>query len=153
MLMIPAVGANRFGQFLKEARESTIDPATGRRFTQKRLADLIGVSSSKVAAWERADILFASPQDVAALTRVLPVSEAQLVEAMGYEVGPATLRPSERELLAHFQRLSPGLQEAALRVVRALPEPRPHELPRSSPTGSPVAGGLSAPAAGGGRRA
>jgi DNA-binding transcriptional regulator YiaG len=54
--MIPAVMTNRYGQWLKSARLDTIDDTTGRPLTQARLAELMDISVSKVAAWERGDI-------------------------------------------------------------------------------------------------
>ncbi len=75
--MIPALMGNSFGQWLKTVREGTVDQTTGRPFTLQRIADLMDVSKSKIAAWERGQITSISPEDAHLLAQVLERSEGE----------------------------------------------------------------------------
>lgn len=128
---------NRFGRLLKSRRLDATDPTTGRAYTRKRLAGLLedelgeSVSASLVAGWESESaneknrIAVPKPKHVNALAKVLPnISVLEMVEAIGYEVERSGLRDDERELLAAFRRLQPSQRPGAVRLIRALPEPR-----------------------------
>lgn len=125
--MIRELVANRFGKWLKSARLAAIDPATGEAYTQERVAELMQISSSKVAAWERGQIVSISPEDAHRLAKILKRPETEILDAIGYEVMEEGLTGDERDLLAAYRhlRFSPALQETALRVVLALPAPPP----------------------------
>jgi hypothetical protein len=118
-----------FGELQKSRREQTIDPTTGRAYTQQRLADVLSemigqpVSRSRVAAVEAGDVATPDVAYVNALVRVLPITGLEAAQAIGYDVEAQALREDERELLAAFRRLraDPRMQETALAVVRALP--------------------------------
>lgn len=120
--MIVEVVANRFGKWLKAARLSTIDPSTGQPFTQERVGDLMNISPSKVAAWERGAIASISPEDAEALARILGRAQREILGAIGYDVEDIALSQEERELLAAYRRLGPDLRPAVIRVAQALPE-------------------------------
>lgn len=121
--MIPAVASRTFGQWLGQKRRETIDPTTGRAFTQARVAELLDVSTSKVAGWEQDEIKSISPDDAHRLAEILQVSEVQILQAVGFKADPLPLKDDERDLLEAYRRLSPILQETARRVIRAMPEP------------------------------
>jgi transcriptional regulator with XRE-family HTH domain len=132
--MIPAVvRSSDFGPWLKMVREGTIDPTTGRRYTLERVAELIGVSMSKVAGWERGQIVSVSPEDTRELARVFKRPVREFVEAMGYDIEEEPITADERRLLAAYRRLrgSPILQDGAIRVVEALPPGNPPPTRRS----------------------
>jgi transcriptional regulator with XRE-family HTH domain len=122
--MIPAVVAsNSFGPWLRTARLGSADPTTGAPYTQERLGELMHISSSKVAAWERGDIKSIAPDDAHLLSRILNRSEKEILEAIGYDVGSEGLTEDEKALLAAYRRLrvSPILQETALKVIQVMP--------------------------------
>src|SRR5436189_5679215 len=98
--------ANSFGKWLKTSRLSTIDPASGRPYSQARLAQALGVSAAKVASWESGHIVSCSPRDAGGLARILNRGQSEILRAMGYQVDP-TLADDEIELLAVFRQLPP----------------------------------------------
>jgi transcriptional regulator with XRE-family HTH domain len=99
--------SNGFGLWLKEARLGTVDPRSGRPYSQARLAREMGISPSKVAAWERGAITSVLPKDAHMLARLLNRTERELLEALGYEVGNIALSDEERQLLAAYRQLPP----------------------------------------------
>lgn len=121
--MIRGLVSNSFGQWLRAARLETIDETTGRPYTQARLAELMNISDSKVAAWESGQIQTISPEDGRMISRILRRPEVELVEAMGWDVGNAGLTDDERRLLAAFRRLRdvPILQQGALASLEGMP--------------------------------
>lgn len=114
-----------FSENLKYLRKST-------QFTQKKLADYLGLSANTVCEWEKgrsepsistikkmADIFDVSADYLLGLedefgTRI-PAVPAGAAGAMG-----DTLTAQERELLNKFRELSPGLKEVALITLRSL---------------------------------
>ncbi len=91
MLNIPKMQGKRIRQ-LRESRKIG---------SQKKLADLIGVSAGSVSQWENGT---ASPdhKSLAALSRVLRVSVASLFSEEMPEAGPA---PIERKRLDVIERI------------------------------------------------
>ena len=121
--MIRTLMANSFPEWLRQTLANTPDELTGLPMKASRLAELIGVSEEKVSSWSTGRRKPLNPEDVHALAQALNHPEWEILQALGYRVMPG-LTDEERELLAAYQRLSPGLREAARRVVRALPEPQ-----------------------------
>lgn len=115
--------ADNFAEWLKSALNSTPDELTGLPMKAVRLAELIGISEEKVSSWMTGRRRPSNPDDVRSLSDVLNRPEWEILQALGYRIMPG-LTDEERELLAAFQRLSPGLRDTARRVVQALPEPR-----------------------------
>ncbi len=129
--MILRVGDRNFGSLVRSTRESTIDPTTGRPYTQARVAELVAdlsgepVSRSLVAGWESDEIELPRIKHLNALPKVLPVSVEDLVRALGLEFESAPMREKERRMQRAFRRLSrtPILEDTALRVVEAMAQP------------------------------
>lgn len=126
--------AYSFGEWLRDARRSSIDPTTGKPFTQERLAELLHISQAKVAQWERGEIRTILPEDGVPLASILNRPVSEIIEAIGWPVN-LTLTAAERRAAAAVRRLEavPAVQEAALVGLEAMPAallPRPPRLPR-----------------------
>ena len=129
--MISRMSVENFGKLLRSRRQSSEDPTTGKPWTQGRLADQMGtfvgesVSRSLVAGWERGEGETIAPKYINALTRILPITPMEALQALGYEAESVPLREDEREVLAAYRRLRswPLLQEGGLAALKAL-QPR-----------------------------
>lgn len=110
---------NRFGQWLKAARLTTTDPASGKPYSQARLAEALDVSSTKIAAWERGEIASVSVRDASVLARILNRGEDEILRAIGYAVDEG-LSDDDCELLAAFRQLPPlqrTIEKERLRIL------------------------------------
>jgi transcriptional regulator with XRE-family HTH domain len=113
---------NPFGNWLKTSRMVTIDPVTGRPYSQARLAQALGVSAGKVASWESGKIVSVSPRDASGLARVLNRSQAEILQTMGYHLD-LSLAHEELELVSVFRQLPPlqrQVEKERLRILLGL---------------------------------
>jgi transcriptional regulator with XRE-family HTH domain len=90
---------------LRTWRESTIDPTTGRSYTQPGLAEAVGVSKSAIGAIENEETKSITPDLANRVSRVLGVPVADFCRAMGYDVESARLTPLEAEAVQLLRRL------------------------------------------------
>lgn len=111
-----------FAEWLNRALAEAPDPVTNLPFTNPQIAQRIGCSPEKIKSWRRRKDprLPGTLQDVAAIAKLTGHSQADVLEAMGYDVHADGLTEEERQVLAAFRRLSPNLREAAPRLIRAL---------------------------------
>lgn len=119
--MILKIVEKSFGTLLRELRESTPDPTTGRPYTQKRVEELLGFSDAALSNYENGK---ARPQveQVNALAKLYRTPVLRLVEALGFEVEPMALTEDEREWLAVYRRIAPPLRPGAMRLAQTLPD-------------------------------
>lgn len=133
--MIASVMADSFAEWLISAMAEVRHSDTGLPVSKAEFADMLNVSPGKLQSWlDERQRKPTDPSDVRVLAYALNRSEWEILEAMGFKVRP-DLTPDERQLLASFQRLSPGLRRTALRVVRSLPEPQQYRPRRSRISG------------------
>lgn len=124
--MIRTVSADSFAEWLRQALHDTPDDLTGEPMTARRLASLIGISPEKVSTWMNRRRYPSSPEDVRRLSEVLNRPQWEILEAIGYNVAPLNLTDAQKRALVELDRFrdEPSLQEQAIRLIRALPEPR-----------------------------
>jgi hypothetical protein len=134
--MIPHVNgenlAVRYGELQKSRREQTIDPTTGRTYTQSGLAGAASAianetyTRSMVASIEAGKVVTPEARYINAVVRLGLMTGIEAVQAIGYEIEAPSLRDDERDLLAAYRRLrdDPHMQATALAVVRAMPAGR-----------------------------
>lgn len=103
--------ASTLGRLIKAKRESTVDPLTGRPFTQAGLGQAVGLSRAAITALERGDILSVTPETANRLSKLLSVPVEALVAAMGFAVGTPDLSAAEAELVQLYRRV-PELHRA-----------------------------------------
>ena len=116
------VGMNKIGERLKSVREE-------QGFTQRSLAQKIGISQSTYSDLERGDNLGRSVGIFARVAQALGVSADYL---LGIEeetraksrksAGPASLTPLEDELLGLVREMRPRRRKTVLQMVRDLHE-------------------------------
>jgi transcriptional regulator with XRE-family HTH domain len=115
------VKKNRFGSWLRSARLAVFDTVSGRPFSQQRLAEEMGISASKIAAWETGAILSVSPEDAQRLAELLHRSQREILQAIGYRLpDDAAVTEDEAQVLAAFRQLSPLLQTVERERLRIL---------------------------------
>lgn len=121
MRIISTLAGNSFATVLRDARERTIDPTTGRAYTQIRLGELLGVSDSLISKWEHGEGVPA-PELANEIAKYLDVTVAALVEAIGFALERTALTAEERLLLAAFRRLPPDHRQVTIGQVRTAAE-------------------------------
>src|SRR5688572_19581022 len=112
---------SKFGAWLRSARLAVFDAVTSRPFSQQRLAEELGISASKIAAWEVGAILPVSPSDAHKLAQILHRSQREILQAIGYHLpDEAGLTEEEAQLLGAFRQLSPLLRTVERERLRIL---------------------------------
>lgn len=122
MAIISTVTGISFASTLKGARDRTVDPTTGRPYTQIRVGELVGFSDSQISKWEHGEGV-PSPEIVNLLARYLDITVTEFVTALGFDLEPSALTEDERDLLAAYRRLPRNQQPGVRRAIRALHEP------------------------------
>jgi hypothetical protein len=126
------VTRRKFGALLRSYRQSTVDPTTGQPYTveraAERLTEMLGenVSRTTYGGWELGKVEVLAAPAANAVCRLFSIPSDELLRAMGFDLGVDPLTEDERRLLAVFRRYRrrPDLQQQAIRVIQALPEPR-----------------------------
>ena len=112
---------SRFGSWLRSARLAVFDTVSARPLSQQRLAEEMGISASKIAAWEAGAILSVSPEDARKLAELLHCSQREILQAIGYHLpDDAAVTEDEAQVLAAFRQLSPLLQTVEKERLRIL---------------------------------
>lgn len=109
-----------FAAWFNRALLEVPDPVTGLPFTNPQIAERVGCSAEKIKTWRQGRTVPGTVEDVAAIAKLLHVSQADVLAAMGYDVHVDALVEDERQVLMLFRRLPPGLRDAVPRLIRAL---------------------------------
>lgn len=119
------------GALVKSRREATIDPLTGRPYTQEGLAKALRVTRSALKAIETGQTESIDGPKANRLADLLDVTIEELVQAMGFAIGTGPLSPEEAELVRLYRRLPedvrPGLLSLSKSAAQTLSELRPPE--------------------------
>lgn len=115
--------AESFATWFSRALEDVRDPVTSAPLKPAQIGERLGFSREKVNTWLNGTRAPGTVEDVVAVAKLLRVSQADVLEAIGYDVHPDGLAEDERQMLLAYRRLRPDprMQETALAVVRALP--------------------------------
>ena len=108
------MNAHELGQRIKALRQS-------RRYSQNRLASLVGVDQSQISRIENGE---AGPslETLSSIARVLNVGLSELTGDLDDQAGLENLTQEERELIGAFRTLSGDSRAALRRVAGALAE-------------------------------
>ena len=118
---LEGVKKSDFGAWLRSTRLATTDAATGRPYSQQRLAEDMGISASKIAAWEAGAIASVSPEDAHKLGLLLHCGEREILHAIGYHLpDDRALANEEAQLLRTFRQLPPLLRKVERERLRIL---------------------------------
>lgn len=107
------------GQMMRQRREATIDPDTGRTYTRDGLGQAVGLTGKAIEAIENGRTKSIAPEEASRFSRVLGLTVSELCEAMGYRVESGDLTTAERELIALYRRVPDEAQTAFLDGSRA----------------------------------
>lgn len=110
---------NRLGELVKARRESTIDPLTGRPYTQEGLGKALGVSRVAITAIERGATETIDSDKANRLAELLDLSVDELVVAMGYRIGTGSLSREESELLRVYRRAPADARSGVVSIARS----------------------------------
>jgi transcriptional regulator with XRE-family HTH domain len=130
--------AMKIGQLVMARREATLDPLTGKPYTQDALAKALGISRSAVKKIENENIDVDAERAIR-LAALLDVSVDELVRAMGFPIEPARLSADEAELIRLYRRIPEPTRGGLIPIARAaaqqLSELRPPPEPRHRAAG------------------
>lgn len=115
--------AESFADWFSRALEDVRDPVTRMPLKPAQIGERLGFSREKVNTWLNGTRAPGTVEDVVAVAKLTGRTQADVLEAIGYEVHSDGLTDDERQMLLAYRRLhsDPRMQETALAVVRALP--------------------------------
>lgn len=112
--------ASSLGPFLRQRREATIDPNTGRTYTRGGLGQAVGLTEKAIEAIENGRTKSVAPEVAGRFSRVLGITVSEICEAMGYRIESMGLTDAERELIALYRRVPEAAQDSFLAGNRAV---------------------------------
>jgi transcriptional regulator with XRE-family HTH domain len=115
-----------FGELLRKCRNQTIDPKTGRSYTQQAVGEAVGLGGSTIAAYENDET--EGPRDPGTINRLAGLldgfSVAEACRTLGYDV-ETSLSVAELDVVRMLRRTPEQERAILLRLFHVTATGRP----------------------------